>query len=86
MAHEMCHAYTHVAWTNFQLQLSAHLLTRKMNRLDEAVTSELASLVLYNWAAAQRKGARGFDQPPSGYVGYGTEVHGQGSHSAKGRE
>jgi len=60
--------------------MSAYLLTLRMNTLDEAVTSELASLVLYNWFSSQGGGsAQGSGTAPDGYVGYGRDVQRQGA-------
>lgn len=79
VAHELCHAYCDPVWTEFQLELSAYLLTLKMNALDEGVTSELASLVLYNWFSSQGGGSPASGTAPDGYVGYGRDVQRQGA-------
>jgi hypothetical protein len=77
IAHEMCHAYASPQWNEAQIEMTAFGLLAEANKLDEAVTSELATLPLGDWQSAKGKRMPG-ERSPSGYVGYGTPHQNQG--------
>lgn len=83
VAHELCHAYASHEWNETQLHLSTFDFFEKVNILDEAVTSELASLVLFDWhsnRSTRTTSTRRFSRDaPSGYVGYGSKFKTQGA-------
>lgn len=77
IAHEMTHAYASKTWNDVQLQVVAYGLLQEINKLDEAMTSEIADLAIDEWHSAQPRATRG--DKPSGYVGYGQPIRLQGA-------
>jgi len=78
IAHEMCHAYAHRQWNAFQTAFLA-FQEQRMNLLDEAVTSEVANLVLASWHRGGGKKRVG-SKVPDGYAGYKDDVREEGAH------
>jgi hypothetical protein len=71
IAHELCHAFTHPAWSELQIRIGAFWLADEMSQVDEGVTSEMANIVLYTITGGRLAQPGG---SPNGFVGYPTSV------------